>query len=275
VSPQTVALLLALGVLAGTYGTIVGAGGGFVIIPAFLLLYPDDSAAVVTSISLAVVLFNATSGSAAYARMRRIDYRTAMAFALATIPGAVAGALATQVVPRRVFEGLFGTVLLTVSTYIALRPALSETGGRWRPRPNTYRSLADAEGNRYSYAFNWQTGVGISFLVGLLASFLGLGGGIIHVPVMVAILGFPAHIAVATSHFILVFTSLAATLVHIATGSLSDDWSKVIPLAIGAVAGAQAGARLSQRLPEKAIVRLLALALFTVGIRLLFAAGGL
>lgn len=273
-SPQTVALLLALGVVAGTYGTIVGAGGGFVIIPAFLLLYPDDSAAVVTSISLAVVLFNATSGSAAYARLRRIDYRTGVAFALATIPGAVAGALATQVVPRRVFEGLFAVVLISTSAYIALRPALSETGGRWRPRPNTYRSLTDVGGNRYSYAFNLQTGVGISFLVGLLASFLGLGGGIIHVPVMVAILGFPAHIAVATSHFILVFTSLAATLVHIATGSLSDDWPKVIPLAIGAVAGAQAGARLSQRLPEKAIVRLLALALFTAGIRLLVAAGG-
>jgi hypothetical protein len=267
-------LLLALGVLAGTYGTIVGAGGGFVIIPAFLLFYPHDSTAAVTSVSLAVVLFNAGSGSAAYARMRRIDYRTAAAFALATIPGAVAGALATHAVPRRAFDGLFGAVLLCVSIYIALRPALSEDGGRWRPRPNTFRSLADVEGNRYNYAFNWQTGVGISFLVGLVASFLGLGGGIIHVPVMVTILGFPAHIAVATSHFILVFTSLTATLVHVATGSLSGDWPKVIPLAVGAVVGAQAGARLSQRLPEKAIVRLLALALFTVGIRLLLAAAG-
>jgi uncharacterized membrane protein YfcA len=262
VSPQTAALLLALGVLAGTYGTIVGAGGGFVIIPAFLLLYPDDSAATVTSISLAVVLFNATSGSVAYARLRRIDYRTGVAFALATIPGAVAGALATHAVPRRTFDALFGVVLISVSAYIALRPTLSESGGRWWPRANTYRSLVDAEGNRYSYAFNWQTGVGISFLVGLLASFLGLGGGIIHVPVMVAVLGFPAHIAVATSHFILIFTSLAG------------DWQKVIPLAIGAVVGAQAGARLSQRLPEKAIVRLLALALFSVGIRLLVAAAG-
>ena len=273
-SPQTAALLLALGVLAGTYGTIVGAGGGFVIIPAFLLLYPDDSAATVTGISLAVVLFNATSGSAAYARLRRIDYRTGVAFALATIPGAVAGALATQVVPRRAFEGLFAVVLISVSAYIALRPTLSEAGGRSRPRPNAYRSLVDAEGNRYSYDFNWQTGVGISFVVGLLASFLGLGGGIIHVPVMVAVLGFPAHIAVATSHFILVFTSLAATLVHVATGSLAGDWQKVIPLAIGAVVGAQVGARLSQRLPAKAIVWLLALALFAVAIRLLVAAGG-
>jgi len=87
VSPQTATLLLALGVLAGTYGTIVGAGGGFVIIPAFLLLYPDDSVASSPAISLAVVLFNATSGSAAYARLRRIDYRTGVAFALATIPG--------------------------------------------------------------------------------------------------------------------------------------------------------------------------------------------
>lgn len=273
-SPQTVAILLSLGVVAGTYGTIVGAGGGFVIIPALLLIYPDETPAVVTSISLAVVLFNAASGSAAYARLRRIDYRTGVAFALATVPGAVAGALATHIVPRRAFDALFGVVLISVSTYIALRPAPGEGGSGWRPRANTYRSLADVEGTRYSYAFNWQTGVIISFVVGLVASFLGLGGGIIHVPVMVGLLGFPAHIAVATSHFILVFTSLTATLVHVASGTLASDWPKVIPLAVGAVAGAQAGARLSQRLPEKAIVRLLAFALFTVGIRLLVAAAG-
>lgn len=273
-SPQTVAILLALGLLAGTYGTIVGAGGGFVIIPALLLIYPDKTPAVVTSISLAVVLFNAASGSAAYARLRRIDYRTGVAFALATMPGAVAGALATHIVPRRAFDALFGVVLISISTYIALRPAPGEGGSGRRPRATTYRSLADIEGNRYSYAFNWQTGVIISFFVGLVASFLGLGGGIIHVPVMVAVLGFPAHIAVATSHFILVFTALTATLVQVVTGSLADDWPKVIPLAVGAVAGAQAGARLSQRLPEKAIVRLLAFALFTVGIRLLVAAAG-
>jgi len=274
VSPQTVAILLALGVVAGTYGTIVGAGGGFVIIPALLLIYPDETPAVVTSISLAVVLFNAASGSAAYARLRRIDYRTGVAFALATVPGAVAGALATQIVPRRVFDALFGVVLISVSTYIALRPAPGDGGSGWRLRANTSRSLTDVEGNQYSYAFNWQTGVIISFFVGLVASFLGLGGGIIHVPVMVAILGFPAHIAVATSHFILVFTAITATLVHVASGDLAGDWLKVLPLAVGAVAGAQLGARLSQRLPAKAIVRLLAFALFTVGIRLLVAAAG-
>ncbi len=272
--PQTAALLLALGVLAGTYGTIVGAGGGFIVIPALLLIYPNKAPAEVTAISLAVVLFNAASGSAAYARLRRIDYRTGVAFALATVPGAVAGSLATQVVPRRAFDALFGVVLISVSAYMALRPTLSEGGLGWHPRANTYRSLADIEGRRYSYAFNWQTGVVISFFVGLVASFLGLGGGIIHVPVMVALLGFPAHIAVATSHFILVFTALTATLVHVTTGSLTDEWPKVIPLAVGAIAGAQLGARLSQHLPEKAIVLLLAIALFTVAIRLLVAAAG-
>ena len=273
-SPQTAALLLTLGLVAGTYGTIIGAGGGFVIIPALLLIYPDETPAVVTAISLAVVMVNAASGSAAYARLRRIDYRTGVAFALATVPGAVAGALATHIVPRRTFDILFGVVLISVSSYIALRPTLSEGARGWQPRANTYRSLADAEGTRYSYAFNWQTGVIISFVVGLVASFLGLGGGIIHVPVMVALLGFPAHIAVATSHFILVFTALTATLVHVADGTLANDWPKVIPLAVGAVAGAQVGARLSQRLPEKAIVRLLAFALLTVGIRLIVAAAG-
>lgn len=82
--------LLLLGLFVGAYGTLIGAGGGFVLVP-ILLLYPDESPEIITSISPAVVFFNAASGSAAYARMGRIDYRAAAVFAAATVPGAVAG----------------------------------------------------------------------------------------------------------------------------------------------------------------------------------------
>ena len=68
--------LIALGIAVGAYGTLIGAGGGFVLMPVLLLLYPNQSADVLTSISLAVVFFNALSGSEAYALMKRIDYRS-------------------------------------------------------------------------------------------------------------------------------------------------------------------------------------------------------
>ena len=74
-------LLILLGFAVGAYGTVVGAGGGFVLVPILLLVYPDESPATITSISLAVVFFNALSGSLAYARLHRIDYVAGMPFA--------------------------------------------------------------------------------------------------------------------------------------------------------------------------------------------------
>jgi len=73
--------LIPLGLLIGTLGTLIGAGGGFVLLPVLLLLYPGADPETVTSISLAVVFFNALSGSWAYARMRRIDYTSGWRYA--------------------------------------------------------------------------------------------------------------------------------------------------------------------------------------------------
>ncbi len=100
--------LVPLGFVVGAYGTLIGAGGGFILAPILALLYPADSPELLTSISLAVVFFNALSGSAAYARMGRIDYRSGGVFAMATIPGAILGALVTSFLPRRLFDGVLG-----------------------------------------------------------------------------------------------------------------------------------------------------------------------
>ncbi|HEX2387234.1 MAG TPA: TSUP family transporter, partial [Candidatus Binatia bacterium] len=85
--------LIPVGFVIGAYGTLIGAGGGFLLVPLLLLYYPQESADTITSISLAVVFFNALSGSTAYARARRIDYYSGLLFALAAVPGAVLGAL--------------------------------------------------------------------------------------------------------------------------------------------------------------------------------------
>jgi uncharacterized protein len=86
-SAGTAVLLALIGLGVGAFGTLIGAGGGFILTPILLLLYPHDSAQTLTAISLAAVFFNAASGTTAYARQRRIDYRNGVVFALATLPG--------------------------------------------------------------------------------------------------------------------------------------------------------------------------------------------
>ena len=265
-------LLVALGAGVGAYGTLIGAGGGFLLVPILLLLYPHDAPATVTTISLAVVTANAASGSGAYIRQRRVDYRTGLAFTLAAVPGAVLGALATAYLARGPFDVLLGALLGLLSVWLLLRPASDEHPHPFVLTRLTARTITDADGTTYAYRFDLSLGIGISFFVGFMSSLLGIGGGVIHVPVMVQVLGIPPHIATATSHCVLAFTALTGVGVHLAHGDGAGTLSRIIPLCLGVIVGAQAGARLSERLQGALIVRLLGAALAIVGLRLILGA---
>src|SRR5262244_4437181 len=132
--------LFPLGILIGAFGTLIGAGGGFILVPILLLLYPKEPAELVTAISLAVVFFNALSGSFAYARMKRVDYRSGIFFSIATIPGAVIGALATAYIPRRIFDLMFGVLMIIGAIMLRLsaeeKHSTSPNGAPIKSNPN-------------------------------------------------------------------------------------------------------------------------------------------
>ena len=257
--------LIALGFIVGTYGTLIGAGGGFVLVPALLLLYPHENPEIITSISLAVVFFNALSGSWAYGRLKHIDYKSGLLFASATIPGAILGALSTAYVPRRLFDGILGILMIVASIFLILY--VNKKSGESKRNYPFVINLVDKNGTAFKFSYNPMVGVGLSCLIGYLSSFLGIGGGIIHVPVLVNLLNFPVHIATATSHFILAIMALTGTVVHIVTGTFSSGVHRTIALAIGVLLGAQIGALLSERVRGRRIIQSLAIALGFVGVR--------
>ena len=269
--------LVPLGAAVGVLGTLVGVGGGFVLVPILLLLYPDTDPETITAMSLLVVCANAASGSVAYARQRRIDYRSAAWFVAGTAPGAVAGALVVGYVPRRTFDAVFAAALVALGVALLLR----REGGAIRD-PLTgqgvvRRQITDAQGQTFVYAFRLWQGVAISAFVGFVSSLLGIGGGVVHVPVMATVLHFPVHIAAATSHLVLAFMGAEASAVHFASGTLGWDEHllKAALIAAGAIPGAQLGARLSRRIRGALMLRALAGALILVGLRLgAKAAGG-
>ncbi len=270
--------LLPLGLFIGAFGTLIGAGGGFILVPILLLLYPNENTELITGISLAVVFFNALSGSLAYARMKRIDYKSGTIFSIATIPGAVLGALSTAYVPRGVFDLLFGVLMILASVYLWVSDPRATAARLSRQNPGdlhaskrhlTERTLVDADGVRYHYEFDLRVGIVLSVFVGFVSSLLGVGGGFIHVPALVHLLNFPVHVATATSQFVLAVMALAGTLVHIATGVFSHGVRRTLMLGIGVIVGAQAGALLSNRIGGRAIIRGLAVALAFVGVRLI------
>ena len=270
-SPTTAALLVVIGVAVGAFGTIVGSGGGFILTPVLLLLYPHDRPATITAISLTAVFFNAASGSAAYAHQRRIDYRSGLAFAAAALPGSIAGALVVSSVSRSQFDLLMAIVLVALAVWLLI----GEPGGRRPPRGHlTHRTLTDRYGTTYNYDVPLRRGIAYSTVVGFVSSFLGIGGGVIHVPLLVRALGFPTHLATATSHFVLAIIAGTGAATHVAAGSFAHGHGirRAIALSVGVVGGAQLGARLSLRASGRTVEILLGVALLVLAARLSLAA---
>ena len=253
--PQ-LALLFAAGFGIGTLGTLIGAGGGWMIVPLLLFgLGFTPQRAVGTSLS--VVFLNALSGSIAYMIQKRILYRMGVAFAAATIPGALIGAMLIQYLGSRWFVLLFAVFLLLLSAL--LLKGQTVIGRSYRhPSPEELGSFCSPI---------MQAGMLLSFLVGVISSFLGIGGGIVHVPFLIAILGLEVHSATATSHFVLAVTSLVGTLIFLYNGQV--DFPVAGTMGIGVLLGAQAGAALSVRMSGAPIRKILAFAVLVFAVGLL------
>lgn len=247
-----------LGALVGMLGTLVGAGGGFILVPILILLMPQEATERITAISMAVVCANAVSGTIAYARMGRVDFSAGWKFVIAALPGAFLGAVATQYVPRIYFDRTLGSLLTVIAVYLAYRALYGSRNAK----------TCDQDDFKLSPK-GLQLGATISAAVGFISSALGIGGGIIHVPALAYVLGYPIHKATATSHFVLACTSFIAVMEHIRHGAYLGNETITITLASGAVLGAQVGAFLSKKLGSRVIIVCLATALIFVGLRII------
>ncbi len=237
--------------------------------PVVAFLAPRWSTSTVTAYSLAVVLANASSGSFAYFRKKRIDLQSVPAFAATALPGAAIGVFGANFVERSVFDRAFGVLLFLMAGWLAFAPR-REANANAR---GTHRELVDADGNRYAWAFDMRIALAGSLGVGVISSLFGIGGGPIQVPFLIAVLGYPEHVATATSHAILALTSLVATAIHVAQGDYRSDGPQVLVTAFGALCGAPIGARLSGHVPGRTLVRVLAVMLAITAIELVVRKG--
>ena len=266
-------VLILAGFIIGTFGTLIGAGGGFILVPLLLIFYPELGPELITAISMAVVCVNAISGTMAYARSGRIDYKAGITFALFTIPGSILGALTVKYIPQKLFNLIFGILLMVLASYLLYKnrtkaPQLVlATGGK----NFKHHILTDREGVTYKYCYNSTLGNVVSVLVGYISPLLGIGGGIIHVPAMVNWLKFPVHVATATSHFILAVMATVTVITHASMGTYENPETvrMVLYLAIGVVPGAQLGAYFSHKIKSHVILQVLSGCMILVGIRIL------
>jgi len=239
--------LIPLGFAAGVLGSMIGLGGGIIVVPILTFLgFPPTTAA---SNSLFAALSNSIASTISYTRQKRIDYSLGIKLGLLSIPGTVLGALFSSDVSSDLFKILFGLVLIASAIYIFVRRNLESKQKKLTKQLLFFSIFA-------------------SFFAGIISSFFGIGGGIIFVPLMVVGMGMMMKKAAPTSQLILLFASLSGVIVHSFLGH--PDFIQSGFLALGSFIGGFVGARLSLEIKEKFLQILVSIVILIAAIKLFF-----
>jgi uncharacterized membrane protein YfcA len=262
-------ILLVVGLAAGTVGSLVGLGGGIIIVPSLLMLghvYADFrgiTPAVAVGTSMLLIILTALSSTLSYSRQKRVDFRSGLTFFLASGPGAAVGAYLTRFFESESFLAAFGFLMIFVSWMLRLKEKGKKRTIRWHVR----RTYTDESGQSAEYGYHLGIALPVSFVVGIISGLFGIGGGSLMVPMMILLFRFPPHMAIATSMFIIFLSALTGSAAHVAQGNI--HWWAALFLAPGAWAGGKLGAWISSRLSGTALVNLLRVALLVMAVRMI------
>jgi uncharacterized membrane protein YfcA len=233
VSPIEIVLAVAVGLAAGVLSGLFGVGGGIVMTPGIEVVLATPGI-VALATPLPVILPTAVTGALTYARAGQLERRGAVLMAIAGVPAAALGAWLTEFVRT--------PVLLIVTAALLGWQAAGLLRGR---RPDAPRAAADEPRGRVA-AF-----LGIGAAAGVVSGLLGVGGGIVMVPLMAGPLRIPLKRALGTSLAAIAAMVIPGTLVHAALGNV--DWGIFAAVTIGAIPGARVGARLALGTAERTL----------------------
>ena len=244
--------LIPLGFIAGILGSIIGLGGGIIIVP--ILTFMGISPTLAVSNSLFAVFSNSVGSTIEYAKQKRVEFSLGWKLGLMAVPGTILGAFISSDLSSEIFKILFALVLISSASYIFLKRKIEE-------KP--------VDISRLLLVFS----AGASFFAGIISSLFGIGGGLIFVPLMVVALGISIKRAAPTSQFILMFASFSGLIVHSMLGH--PDYYQALLLSIGAFAGGILGARLSLEIKENKLKIIVVIVLIAAAIKMIVDSTGI
>lgn len=255
-------LVFIVALVVGVLGSMLGIGGGVLLIPLLTGLF---GVPIKTAIGASIVSVIATSSAAGAVYVGRglSHTRLAMVLEIATTLGALAGGITAVLLSPSLLAGLFALVLIYVVYSMRRVPAEAQASPPTGVLDTSY--VDSSTGAEVVYGVrNLSLGMGASFLAGNVSGLLGIGGGIIKVPIMSLVMGMPLRAAIATSNFMIGVTAATSAVIYYQRGFLDPDIA--IPTALGVLVGAQIGTRVGGR------VRSGTLKLIFQGLLLVFAA---
>jgi len=247
-------LLFMTGLLAGSYGALLGLGGGVIVIPILTMFFhmPIQTA---VGISLVGVIATSTGAAIVYVSEVKADLRLGMILELGTTIGAILGAVTAGYVSARALYLLYAVVVL-YNAYSMYRSKEAASGQRPAASDQSVASGQWPAASEETGVKNIPLGMGLSSLAGVMSGLLGVGGGLIKIPVMYLLMGIPLKTAVATSNFMIGVTATAGAFIYYLNGRI--DAAVAVPVALGVFAGALfgkwAGTRVSTAVLRKVFI---------------------
>jgi hypothetical protein len=251
-------LMLGGGAAAGVFGSLLGLGGGVLIVPLLTLGFglPLRDA---VGVSLVCVIMTSSAAAGVYLERHVANLRLGMTLELFTALGALIGGSIAFLLDERLITLLFTGLLVYVAVTMARAgtvPAAAASELDVAPETNdsappTVLDRLSGDGYRVR---NLGRGIAGATGAGVTSALLGIGGGIVKVPLMHLAMGVPLRVATATSNLMIGITAAASTVIYVIHGGI--DPYVAGPTAIGVFLGASAGSRLSHRVDLR-LLRLL------------------
>ena len=264
-----IALLVLIGLAAATFGSIVGLGGGIILVPMLILLGPrltgaDIGHGTAVGTSLAVLIVTALASTLSYAKEKRVDFRSGWLLFITSGPAAMLGSALTGRFQGGAFQLSFGVFMLLMAGLLVARDYLKPINRDWPIQ----RSYTDPAGAVHEYGFSLPPALAVGFGVGLVSGLFGIGGGSLFVPVMVLLFRFPPHVATATSMFVIFLSSILGSGVHAWMGEV--DFYLLLALIPGAWLGGKLGASIAGRMTGRGLLWLLRVTLLALAVQMIW-----
>jgi uncharacterized protein len=252
--------VFASGLLAGFFGALVGLGGGVIMVPLLNLVFGLPIKMAVAT-SLCAVCATSIGGTARYLSKGLADLRMGLFLETTTIIGAISGGVIAIAIKPQIVSVAFAAILIYTSINMTAKIRRKD-------------SAAADSGTTFISNVRRYVALGLSTLAGMVSAMLGVGGGVVQVPILHLILRYPIKKAVATSTYMIGITAASGTLVYFLAqlrGTVDHvliNYHYVAPLIVGTLSGSTLGAVVAGKLNANIIKVIFIIALLYAGLRI-------
>lgn len=256
-------LLIMTGAATGLVGALLGLGGGVFLVPLLALGFGVPIRAAIAA-SLISVIATASASSTVNLERGLVNMRLGMVLEVATSVGGLAGGLAAALLTQRQLFLVFGATMGIMGLLMASRSGRRNVIADTSVDPGILGGRLQENGQTFMYRVKrLPFGLGASLVAGAISGLLGIGGGIIKVPILSTFCGVPIRVAAATSAFMIGVTAAASAWIYYGRGDVALHLSAAV--AMGALPGSLLGARLTHRIETRSLKVIMAFVLLVVG----------